>query len=752
MRRALASIAILSGLASTQQFPAAGPRVVEYTMTARLDAEARRIDGTQRIVWRNVTPHAVDELRLHLYWNAFRGPDTSFMREAGPEFRALWRDDEYGGIELTGLELVDGTQRSPLSAEFVQPDDGNAADLTVLRVPLPQPLPGGASLVLETRFVARAPKAYRRAGWLPDDGFFCMHWFPKPGVLEPVDGEARWNCHQFHAHTEFFADFASFDVTLDVPAGYVVGATGGRPVQDQTALGRRVLRFTAADVHDFAWVADPDFIERRETFDGRRAVDDPSGLAPAIARYLGVDPASFGLPKLELRLLLQPEHASEEQVRRHFDAARTAIEFYGLRFGPWPFDALTLVDPGSDVLGRSLGGGMEYPMLITCGTELVLHPRRASPESVTIHEFGHQYWYALSANDEVREPWLDEGINSFAESRAQVLAYGDTRRPVRTTAYGPLQLAAVQVRTVPAAPLQDYGVLPFARFAPEPVLEWAAANHFDGTLIPRSPLLTLLFEQPSLSGFREVSAHPEWADRARFVALANPDAMTDAGWRMHTREGYHVNAYERPATLLRQLERMVGRERFWAFLRRFHADTRFAHPTGADFVAALARDCGEDAAAFFRRATEAGAVLDYAVHSVSPADGRGEDRVVTVRSDGTLRQDVRIRFRFEGRDTPLWRSIERDDPALWWSFRFGARDETGPLGRLLEVWIDPPTGTGGDGAAIEADDGLVGTHVLDAELGDNVWVAEPDRRPGLYVALRTLLQTQVRLLFAAFIG
>ena len=43
--------------------------------------------------------------------------------------------------------------------------------------------------------------------------FFIAQWFPKIGVFE----DTGWNCHQFHATTEFFADFGNYDVQLSVP-------------------------------------------------------------------------------------------------------------------------------------------------------------------------------------------------------------------------------------------------------------------------------------------------------------------------------------------------------------------------------------------------------------------------------------------------------------------------------------------------------------------------------------------------------
>ena len=48
-------------------------------------------------------------------------------------------------------------------------------------------------------------------------------WFPKVAVFE---GEAGWNCHQFHAASEFFADFGSYRVRMTIPRGWVIGATG----------------------------------------------------------------------------------------------------------------------------------------------------------------------------------------------------------------------------------------------------------------------------------------------------------------------------------------------------------------------------------------------------------------------------------------------------------------------------------------------------------------------------------------------
>ena len=101
------------------------------------------------------------------------------------------------------------------------------------------------------------------------------------------------------------------------------------------------------DVHDFAWTTSPDYIERHERF------EHPT------------------LPAVEMRLLLQPEHAS--QAKRHFDATRAALKYYGEWFG-----AVPLWPHLRSSIPRSRAGaeGMEYPTLFTAGTRWIA-PRHA---------------------------------------------------------------------------------------------------------------------------------------------------------------------------------------------------------------------------------------------------------------------------------------------------------------------------------------------------------------------------------------
>ena len=405
------------------RLPERAPVVVEYDIEVNLDADAKQLTGTQRLVWHNPSGDEVGDLWFHLYLNAFKNNESTFFRESGGQLRGdRAAQDGWGWIDVTALRLADGTDLLP-GRTFEQPDDGNAADQTVMRVALPQPVAPGGSVALELAFTAQLPKVYARTGWA-GDYFLVGQWFPKLGVYEPAGVRGRtvggWNCHQFHADSEFYADFGRFRVAITLPSEFVVGATGERVERRDRADGTTTHVFEQADVHDFAWTADPDFVELRRTFSAERDVTPQE--YDETSRLLGRTPEEVRLSDVEIILLLQPDH--RPQAERHLEAARLGLKWYGLWYGRYPYRTLTVVDPAPGAAGS---GGMEYPTFITAGSSFLFNrwplDRVRLPEEVTIHEFGHQYWYGMVASNEFEEAWLDEGFTTYSTSRVMEQAF-----------------------------------------------------------------------------------------------------------------------------------------------------------------------------------------------------------------------------------------------------------------------------------------------------------------------------------------
>jgi hypothetical protein len=374
---------------------ARSPRNASYTITARLDPTSRTLTGEQLLTWRNTSSIPATSLRFHLYYNAWRNSRSSWMREialAGDTDLATRPEADWGWIDVTSLKLV-GTSGAPVDVtstmRFIAPDDGNLDDRTVAEVPLAAPVKPGETVNVQIAWSSRVPRTFARTGAI-GNYYFLGQWFPKIGVLD----DTGWNCHQFHAATEFYSDFGIYDVRLTVPDGWIVGATGVERGRRDEGDRTTTHHYYAEDVHDFAWTTSPDYVERVERF------------------------AHAGLPDVTMRLLLQPEHV--RQAERHFNATRAALRYYGEWFGPYPYPNITVIDPA----WQSGAGGMEYPTLFTAGTRWLAPRRVAQPEAVTVHEAGHQFWYGIVATNEFEHAWMDEGLNTFSTARTLEQFFG----------------------------------------------------------------------------------------------------------------------------------------------------------------------------------------------------------------------------------------------------------------------------------------------------------------------------------------
>ena len=385
--------------------------VVEYDIKVSLDAQTHELAGTQTIRWRNTSGVATDEIWFHLYLNAFANSETTFMRELARDplggLRSI--EDEWGWTRITRLTLLDGTDLLP-DLSFERPDDGNEMDFTVARVVMPREVLPGESISIDLEFEARLPKVAFRTGF-SGDFHMVAQWFPKVAVFE---GEAGWNCHQFHASSEFFADFGSYRVRMTIPRGWVIGATGEQISREPVGTDD-LVEFRAVDVHDFVWTTAPPSLMRVVETDFDPGRDVPMEWLDRVRTLLDLGAADLELPPMRIRLLVPRSH--ELLAPRMLRATRLAIAWFGLHLGPYSQPQLTVVSPPP---GARAAGGMEYPTLITTGAgRLDAYPPmswRNSIELVTVHEFGHQYFQGLLASNEFESAWLDEGLTTWAEN------------------------------------------------------------------------------------------------------------------------------------------------------------------------------------------------------------------------------------------------------------------------------------------------------------------------------------------------
>ncbi len=356
----VAACAVLFGGNAFAQTDGYFQQHVSYKMSVRLDADNHRLDASSRIEYTNNSPDTLTAIYLHLYPNAYQ-PNSPFMRDYRRRFNVNLVDlpNKHRGDIVLADVTADGLDVTP------------TVDGTVAKITLPRPLTPGRQINLSFNWTSKVRRHLGRAGYRGKHYDFAQ-WYPKVAVYD----ENGHHPDQFMTG-EFYGEFGDFEVAIDLPGDFVVAATGvvasGDPGwnlggdSSTSTQNRRSVTFTAANVHDFAWCADPTFQVQH-------------------TKWKDVD----------IYNVYRAENAKAWKDTTLAHAVR-AMEWLDRKVGEYPYPQVTVVD-------ALLSGGMEYPMLVMDGR---------ADESLVLHEIGHIYFYGVLANDEREEAWMDEGFTTF---------------------------------------------------------------------------------------------------------------------------------------------------------------------------------------------------------------------------------------------------------------------------------------------------------------------------------------------------
>ncbi len=352
------------------------PQIACYKIDVKLDTESKKLWGNETLTFVNTSKKSIDTLFLHLYPDAFQSDTTTLMKESFFPDRVKKKEKYRGFIKIKRIGL---TSELDLT-------DKKIIDETIMKLPIPDPLPPQGRIELEIEFMVKLPEIFVRMGYSGED-FMIGQWFPKMAVLEE---DGNWNAHQYHFNSEFFADFGTYDISITVPLDYVIGSTGYLTEERTNPDSTKTLFFHAEDVHDFAWAASPDYQISERMVDG-----------------------------IKVSFFYKPEH--KEDVDRILDYAEFALKYYSSCFGKYHYGHFTMVDTK---IGLG-GGAMEYPTLITVSPSRVPPERIRADALVVFHEIAHQWWYGMVASNEFEEAWLDEGFAVYSERRALEKRFGE---------------------------------------------------------------------------------------------------------------------------------------------------------------------------------------------------------------------------------------------------------------------------------------------------------------------------------------
>ena len=357
---------------------------VNYTMVIDVDVDNHTYTGTQKLVFTNNSPEALDRVFYHLYFNAFK-PGTDLeqnSRYSTDDSRTMSKnilmldEKDWGDVQIKWM-LQDGK-----AIEF-------KVEETILDVALEKPVRSGESTTLEMEFFVQTPAMIRRSGKNSEDNvaFSMSQWYPK---LCQYDDEG-WHANPYIGR-EFYGIWGGFDVTINIHKDYTVAGSGYLQNPELIGHGYAPLKegvthddkiswqFLAPNVHDFSWAADPLFAHDYIDVEG----------GPRVHFFYKSDSKYINLWKD-----FQPNSVE-------------FLKFFSKTIGKYPYDQYSIIMAGD--------GGMEYAMCTFI--DGVGHPTLESLYSVTSHEIAHTWFQFLMATNESKHSWMDEGFTSYIDDVA----------------------------------------------------------------------------------------------------------------------------------------------------------------------------------------------------------------------------------------------------------------------------------------------------------------------------------------------
>jgi hypothetical protein len=387
---------------------------VDYTIRASLHPETATLSGSEVIRYTNRAPSEIPRLFVHLYQNVFS--------EGAERNRTV---QVTGGMQI-GRVVAQGRVLERLTRTDFRGGGwraGYVIEGSVAQVILPEPIPSGGIAELEFEWEYTIPGADAfRTGHIDNHVFNVAQWYPQIAVVDDVSG---FDASPYLGDGEFYLEYGSFDVSLTVPDGWLVAATGelrNAPSLLPEAMRRRLARALQADetirIGSGEDLAPGTPIDADRTWQFRAAQVRDFAFATS-DRYVW-DAVGADVGGDQGRVLVQ---AMYDPALEHWQDAATfskhAIEFFSRHILPYPYPHAT----------AAYGpiGGMEYPMLVFIGRSRPGEPLY----SVLAHEISHEWFPMIVGSREAAFAWMDEGLTSFNEALARTDFFGNQNARMR---------------------------------------------------------------------------------------------------------------------------------------------------------------------------------------------------------------------------------------------------------------------------------------------------------------------------------
>jgi hypothetical protein len=542
----------------------------DYNIDVELFPEEKRISAIEEIIWINKTDLPTKEVLLHLYSNAFKNKHSLYMNEEDiPEESES--EINFSEIKIAGKNVA---------LKYICTEIENKYDSTVAKIDLEKEAKPGDTVRINLKYDMPVPKSIGRCGYTENRNFFFLsQWFPKVGVFE----NGKWTCSQFHANTEFYSDFGEYSVKIKVPASYTVAACGYLFSRKNQPGQKVAYLYKQYGIHDFAFMASDNII-------------------PIERKYKRKDGS-------EVNILgyIQPE--SKKYADRYLSAIHNSLEYFEENIGIYPYQNITFIDAPK----TSCSEGMEYPTLITVKADMFSPKESNELEELTVHEFAHQYFYGLLANNEVYEAWLDEGFTSYCTSKIIEDYYGEGKAYFNLFKYYPLK--GVQFFSYKEIPL---------------------VYSLTGYSVPEaSKYVTSYYDNIFLG------------------------AITDTSYKHFNGESYGAFSYDKPALVLLSMEKFIGRQAMTKILKGYYSDFKYKHPTANDFYNTVSKNYKHDMNWFIPNYIKSSSFFDYEISAIKKLDNANQYEALALRKGEAISRNIVVLYTDKDTLYQVWDGKEK---------------------------------------------------------------------------------------------
>jgi hypothetical protein len=357
-----------------------------YSIALTVAPPDRNIKGTEQISYSNNSPDTLRSLVFKLFVNIHK-PGAPRAGGASPDY-------------LTSGVHIDAFSVNGQTATWK--DSPNT--FTWQRVQLPTPLLPHDSVQLSLDWHYQISLEAGREGMIDSTTYYLAYFYPRIAVYDDYNG---WDTMDFTDQQEFYSDFNNYDVSLTVPANYVVWGTGtllnAAEVLQPDALQRFNESLTSDQVMHVATreqLATNRITAQKATNTWHFKAGDIPDVAFAVSNHYDWDAASVIVDDAtHRRASVQSafnDTAADYHHMVHF--GQHALDWLSHNWPgvPYPYEKTTIVQGSAD---------MEYPMMVNDGST----PDTVFSQFVVEHELAHTFFPFYMGTNETRYGFMDEG-------------------------------------------------------------------------------------------------------------------------------------------------------------------------------------------------------------------------------------------------------------------------------------------------------------------------------------------------------